>query len=74
MTESHQWQKSSFSGAAGENCVEVARTAPAVQLRESDDPRTVITTTPARLAALIGAVKGGAVADLAATRERNCHG
>lgn len=57
MTESLQWQKSSFSGAGGENCVEVARTEPAILLRESDDPRTAITATSAQLAALIGAIK-----------------
>ncbi|MGH3311571.1 MAG: DUF397 domain-containing protein [Streptomyces sp.] len=63
-TSTIQWQKSSYSGGEGANCVEVAGTAPTVQLRESDDPGTVITTTPARLAALIGAVKDGALADL----------
>lgn len=59
-----QWQKSSFSGGEGADCVEVARTAPAVQLRESDDPRTVITVTPAQLAALIGAIKDHRFDDL----------
>jgi Domain of unknown function (DUF397) len=59
-----QWQKSSFSGGEGANCVEVARAAPGVHLRESDDPGIVITTTPDRLAALIGAVKGGVLDDL----------
>ncbi|MGW2231088.1 DUF397 domain-containing protein [Streptomyces formicae] len=47
-----QWQKSTFSGAGGENCVEVTRTKSHLLLRESDDPDTVITTTPASLSAL----------------------
>ncbi|MGH3309598.1 MAG: DUF397 domain-containing protein [Streptomyces sp.] len=54
------WQRSSFCGGGGNNCVEVAQAAPVVRLRESENPRTVITTTPDRLAALIGAVKDGA--------------
>ncbi|MEU8958654.1 DUF397 domain-containing protein [Streptomyces sp. NPDC048518] len=56
MTEFH-WQKSSFSEAAGANCVNVAtaptEAAPALHLRESDDPTTILTTTPKALAALI---------------------
>lgn len=59
MTEPLQWQKSSFSGAGGENCVEVAKTTSAVHLRESEDPGSVLTTTPAQLAALRGAIKDG---------------
>ncbi|QES42333.1 DUF397 domain-containing protein [Streptomyces venezuelae] len=48
-----QWQKSSFSGIDAEDCVELARDEERLLLRESDDPDTVIATTPARLNALV---------------------
>lgn len=54
------WQKSSFSDAAGANCVYVA-TAPdgTVRLQESDTPDVTLTTTPSALAALIRAARAG---------------
>ena len=53
-----EWQKSSFSGGPETNCVYVA-TAPTgtIHLRESDRPRTVLTTTPASLSALLDHLK-----------------
>ncbi|BBJ43920.1 hypothetical protein SSPO_066380 [Streptomyces antimycoticus] len=56
-----QWRKSSYSGDAdGNNCVELAQCdATAILLRESDEPQTVIATTPAALRALARAVKAG---------------
>ncbi|MFI7321651.1 DUF397 domain-containing protein [Streptomyces venezuelae] len=48
-----QWEKSSFSGVEGANCVEVARFEGHLLLRESDDPDTVIATTPVGLNALV---------------------
>ncbi|WP_443072151.1 DUF397 domain-containing protein [Streptomyces sp. WMMC1477] len=52
-----EWQKSSFS-SEGANCVEVATMFPGeVGIRESDEPRTVISTTPRRLAALLAGVR-----------------
>ncbi|MFD8377750.1 DUF397 domain-containing protein [Streptomyces sp. NPDC059679] len=59
MSESLKWQKSSYSGAGGENCVELARRADTTLIRESDDPRVVVSTTPMRLAAFIAGVKAG---------------
>jgi uncharacterized protein DUF397 len=54
------WQKSSFSGSGGNGeCLELATTANTLLLRESDDPETVITTRPARVAALLFAIKAG---------------
>lgn len=53
MAKSHPWQKSSFSGANGADCVEIAHHASSLLVRESDAPSTVLATTPARLAALI---------------------
>lgn len=62
------WQKSSYSGNAG-NCLELGRREHAdgvtiadaptctTLLRESDDPATVLATTPARLAALLAGLK-----------------
>ncbi|MEE4592352.1 DUF397 domain-containing protein [Streptomyces sp. DSM 41524] len=54
------WRKSSYSGEDAEhNCVELARTPDTVLLRESDEPGTVIATTPAALRALTRAVRAG---------------
>lgn len=57
MSES-EWQKSSYSGATNE-CVEVRTAAGMVELRESDEGETILRTTPARLAALLRAIKAG---------------
>ncbi|MGO4419898.1 DUF397 domain-containing protein [Streptomyces sp. MCAF7] len=59
MSTSIQWRKSSFSGAEGPNCVELARNADTTLIRESDDPHVVVSTTPMRLAAFIAGVKAG---------------
>lgn len=51
------WQKSSYSGNAS-NCVELGAEGPTtIHLRESDDPATILTTTPARIAALLTAAR-----------------
>ncbi|MFI0778144.1 DUF397 domain-containing protein [Streptomyces sp. NPDC021212] len=56
-----QWRKSSYSGDVdGNNCVELAHGAGvSVLLRESDEPKTVIATTPAALRALARAARAG---------------
>ncbi|GAA2324577.1 DUF397 domain-containing protein [Streptomyces violaceusniger] len=57
-----QWRKSSYSADAPDNaCVELAQApdATAILLRESDEPQTVIATTPAALRALARAVRAG---------------
>ncbi|ONK13568.1 DUF397 domain-containing protein [Streptomyces sp. MP131-18] len=57
-----RWQRSSYSGGTGDNCLELGRPAPhggRVLLRESDAPRSVLTTSAARLAALLRGVKAG---------------
>lgn len=59
MSASISWQKASFSGGNGENCIEVGRQDDSIVLRESDDPGSVITTSPAKLAAFIRGVKAG---------------
>ncbi|WP_420719468.1 DUF397 domain-containing protein [Streptomyces sp. RTd22] len=60
MHEVH-WQKSSYSSAGdGNSCIELASIGPdAIALRESDDPGTVMTTTPAKLRPLLHAIKAG---------------
>lgn len=52
------WQKSTFSGCPQGECVNVA-VAPdgTIRLRESDDPGTVLATTPDQLAALLQHIK-----------------
>ncbi|GAA3639518.1 DUF397 domain-containing protein [Streptomyces iranensis] len=59
MSDIQPWRKSSYSGDAANNCVELARTLDAVLLRESDEPQTVITTTPTALRSLTRAVRAG---------------
>ncbi|MFE0255660.1 DUF397 domain-containing protein [Streptomyces sp. NPDC059010] len=55
------WQKSSFSGGGtGDSCIEFAApiTSPtSIHLRESDDPATILTTTPTALHALLTTLK-----------------
>lgn len=57
-----EWQKSSYSsGNPNQDCLEAARSpAGRLYLRESDDPDTVLVTTPARWAALLRAAGSGA--------------
>ncbi|MET9483394.1 DUF397 domain-containing protein [Streptomyces sp. NPDC006638] len=53
------WQKSSFSGEAA-NCLHIAAADDGtVKLHESDDPDTIVTTTPEKLRAFILGVKAG---------------
>ncbi|WP_416987036.1 DUF397 domain-containing protein [Streptomyces sp. T028] len=52
------WQKSSFSGGGeGNDCLELASTPTTLRLRESDDPTTVLTTTPTVLAHLLAGIR-----------------
>lgn len=69
MSEAN-WRKSSYSGAGdGNSCIELAFIGQAVALRESDDPRTVLTTTPAKLGSLLRSIKAGELDHLAAVPE-----
>ncbi|MFJ1992676.1 DUF397 domain-containing protein [Streptomyces asiaticus] len=53
------WQKSSFSGE-GNACLYVsALDSATIRLRESDEPETILTTTPTALSALIRSAKTG---------------
>ncbi|MDF9814614.1 DUF397 domain-containing protein [Streptomyces sp. SPB162] len=57
-----EWQKSTFSTGEQGECIEVANGSERlVHLRESDDPHTVVTTTPRALRALLRAAKAGAL-------------
>lgn len=52
------WQRSSFCGGGGNNCVEVATAGHGgVALRESDDPDHVVVASANALAALLASVK-----------------
>ncbi|MFI9464734.1 DUF397 domain-containing protein [Streptomyces xiamenensis] len=57
-----KWQKSTYSsGNPNSDCLEAARSPEGhLYLRESDDPDTVLVTTPARWAALLRAAGSGA--------------
>ncbi|MFG2179032.1 DUF397 domain-containing protein [Streptomyces abikoensis] len=61
MNADTRWQKSSFSGAEGPNCVEVATCTNAILLRESDAPTAVIAAARAEVRALITRIKEGAL-------------
>ncbi|WP_200304043.1 DUF397 domain-containing protein [Streptomyces adelaidensis] len=50
---SEQWQKSSFSGVEGANCIELAHHQGRILIRESDTPADVLTPVPEGLLALI---------------------
>ncbi|WP_405798577.1 DUF397 domain-containing protein [Streptomyces sp. NBC_01506] len=55
----YDWQKSSFSAEAN-SCVYLAAADDGtIKLQESDDPDTVVTTTPEKLRAFILGVKAG---------------
>ncbi|MBQ0983578.1 DUF397 domain-containing protein [Streptomyces sp. F63] len=53
------WQKSSFSGAEGPNCLEIAGVPDRLLMRESDVPGTVLAASRAEFAGLVAAVKAG---------------
>lgn len=59
MSAPIDWQKSSFSGGGGENCVEVAWRDGSIVMRESDTPGVVLATSREKLAAFILGVKAG---------------
>ncbi|WP_330331946.1 DUF397 domain-containing protein [Streptomyces sp. NBC_00536] len=59
MNSELNWQKSSFSGGGGEQCLYVAKSQGEILLCESDDPASIISTSPEKLAAFIAGVKAG---------------
>ncbi|MCX4818347.1 DUF397 domain-containing protein [Streptomyces sp. NBC_01142] len=59
MNSEINWQKSSFSGGGGEQCLYVGKHQGEIVLCESDDPASIITTSPEKLAAFILGVKNG---------------
>ncbi|MFD9814566.1 DUF397 domain-containing protein [Streptomyces sp. NPDC059080] len=59
MNSEIEWQKSSFSSGASEQCLETAIADGEILLRESDDPTVIVKTTPEKLAAFILGVKNG---------------
>jgi hypothetical protein len=58
---SAEWRKSSYSGANGGNCVEVARNLPgAVAVRDSKNPDgPALVLTPDAFAAFTDAIRAG---------------
>ncbi|WP_367136051.1 DUF397 domain-containing protein [Saccharothrix sp. HUAS TT1] len=51
-----RWFKSSYSGAADDNCVEVRFADDVVGVRDSKNPRTALTTTPSSWRTFIGMI------------------
>ncbi|MBT2381428.1 DUF397 domain-containing protein [Streptomyces sp. ISL-111] len=59
MTEAINWQMSSFLGPDdNQSCIEPAPVDGLTKLRESDDPRVVVTISPTKLRAFLLGVKG----------------
>lgn len=59
MSADLTWQKSSFSGGGGEQCVEIAENDSEILIREGDAPNTVAITSRSKFAAFIRGVKAG---------------
>ncbi|MGW1199121.1 DUF397 domain-containing protein [Streptomyces sp. NPDC002536] len=55
-----RWQKSSFSTETAD-CIEIARVAGVVHLRESDTPEVIVAAGRKKLRALVCGVKRGAL-------------
>ncbi|MFE0047449.1 DUF397 domain-containing protein [Streptomyces albireticuli] len=53
------WQKSSFCGGGGNNCVELRPESGLIRMRESTDPGTAITLTRDQLTTFVTGVKAG---------------
>ncbi|MCQ4045917.1 DUF397 domain-containing protein [Streptantibioticus rubrisoli] len=53
------WQKASFCGGGGNNCIELTATPHHIHLRESTAPGVTVSTTPARLQDLLREIKSG---------------
>ncbi|MFB8238438.1 DUF397 domain-containing protein [Kitasatospora purpeofusca] len=53
-----EWRKSSFSASSNE-CIEVRGGVGAVELRESEDGKVILRTTPAAIADLLRTIKAG---------------
>ncbi|MFE0046474.1 DUF397 domain-containing protein [Streptomyces albireticuli] len=55
----HGWQRSTFSGGGGNNCVEVVTAGSWVSIRESEAPDQNITTGRGMFGALLIGIKAG---------------
>lgn len=57
----HDWQRSSFCGGGGNNCVEVAALTDdsGVALRESENPSTTLVASREALRELLVVIKAG---------------
>ncbi|MGW4373057.1 DUF397 domain-containing protein [Streptomyces albidoflavus] len=53
------WQRSSFCGGGGNNCVEVRSRDGVILLRESEAPEAVVRMTPEQFAVFVRGVKAG---------------
>ncbi len=59
MNAEINWQKSSFSGKEGEQCVEMAARADMIWIRESDAPSLTARANRAGFAVFLAGVKTG---------------
>ncbi|WP_436737926.1 DUF397 domain-containing protein [Streptomyces sp. BBFR102] len=55
----NEWQRSSFCGGGGNNCVETLPRDGVIFMRESQDPEATIRVTPEQFAVFVRGVKAG---------------
>ncbi|MFI1334520.1 DUF397 domain-containing protein [Streptomyces sp. NPDC020845] len=53
------WQRSSFCGGGGNNCIEVAANGDVIAMRESSEPDVLITANRDTLRAFVLGLKAG---------------
>ncbi|MEU9792533.1 DUF397 domain-containing protein [Streptomyces sparsogenes] len=53
------WQRSSFCGGGGNNCIEVTTADSGIAIRESAEPEAILTTDRTALRAFVLGVKEG---------------
>ncbi|MGW3564012.1 DUF397 domain-containing protein [Streptomyces sp. NPDC000941] len=57
--DQYTWQRSSFCGNGGNNCVELVADGSRIAIRESSEPNAVLATNRTALRAFVVGVKDG---------------
>lgn len=53
------WQRSSYCGAGGNNCLELSGDGGTVSLRESEEPEQIVTADQSAFRGLVTGIKAG---------------
>lgn len=56
-----KWQRSSYCGAGGNNCVEILASDEGIALRESENPEQIVIADLAAFRSLVNGIKAGRV-------------